>query len=598
MSASENIAAGSWESTRRLAANGLLTIIMPAHNLADRIAANLRDVHNLFSGVIPFEIVVVDDGSSDDTRAEIEKCAASVGTIRPVFLPHNVGKGGALKRGFAAARGNFILLLDADLDIPPHQVERFFRIMEDRQAQAVIGSKMHPDSSVGAYPWHRRLASTIYYLIVKMVMGLPVRDTQTGMKLFRREVLDYAFPRMLVKRFAFDLELLAVAHEKGFKIAESPITLAFAGKWGLHKPASVTNMLLDTAAVFYRLRILRYYQTIRETRMPDPPQMVSIIVAYPAPSAVLDECVTGISQQLYANYEVILLPDEPSGRTWPDKFREISTGRIRPAEKRNIGIKEAGGDIIAFLDDDAYPDDQWLTHALVYFSSPKVAGVGGPAVTPPNDPYMAKLSGEVYANRFVSGAYRYRYKPTRVRDVDDYPSCNLFIRAGVLRKLGGFRTDFWPGEDTYLCMEITKKLGLEIVYDPRVHVFHHRRSLFLPHLRQIGRYALHRGYFARRFPSTSRKISYMIPSLFVAGLVSGGILSMFSTLCLYVYLGVLAIYAILTLASTFAWNPVTWLICWLGVFLTHIVYGIRFVIGFFTAHLPGEVRKFDHPSEK
>ena len=109
------------------------------------------------------------------------------------------------------------------------------------------------------------------------------------------------------------------------------------------------------------------------------------------------------------------------------------------------------------------------------------------------------------------------------RDVDDYPSCNLLVRADVLRAINGYRTDFWPGEDTLLCEDIVYGQGKRLVYDPWAIVYHHRRRLFGPHLRQLGRYAFHRGYFVKKSPKTSFKLSYFIPSLFVLGLVAGGI---------------------------------------------------------------------------
>jgi hypothetical protein len=167
-----------------------------------------------------------------------------------------------------------------------------------------------------------------------------------------------------------------------------------------------------------------------------------------------------------------------------------------------------------------------------------------------------------------------------------------------MKQLGGFRTDFWPGEDTYLCLEITRKLRRKIIYDPRISVQHHRRKLFLPHLRQIGRYALHRGYFARHFPETSRRLSYAMPSLFVIGLVLGGFLSIFCPLCRTLYLAVLIFYGLATLLSCARTDPAAWLLTWMGVVLTHIVYGVRFMAGLLASSLPGEVRKFDHPSEK
>ena len=325
---------------------------------------------------------------------------------------------------------------------------------------------------------------------------------------------------------------------------------------------------------------------------------MSVLIACPAPTPYLEDALAGIAKQTYRRFEVILLPDVASGRSWPPEVREIPTGRRRPAEKRNLGIQHARGEITVFLDDDAYPADDWLERALGYFSDPKVAAVGGPAVTPQDDPFLAAMSGRVYANTLVSGSYVYRYQPDRVRSVDDYPSCNLFARTDDLRRLQGFRIDFWPGEDTYLCMELVHKLGKKIMYEPRALVYHHRRKLFLPHLRQVGRYGLHRGYFARRFPATSRRIAYMVPSLFVLGLIGGGLLSFWSRGLSRLYLSGIIAYAALTLLFSASRQPLVWLVTWIGMVLTHLVYGTRFVMGFLSRRLPSEVERFDHPSEE
>jgi glycosyltransferase involved in cell wall biosynthesis len=586
----------AWDGARRQVGSGLLSVVMPAFNLGRVISANVKEVYATFCGQIPFELVVVDDGSTDDTKQELQKLSAEMPVLRTISLGRNMGKGAALKQGFEASRGNYVLLLDADLDLPPKQVSTFFDIMEREKADVVIGSKRHPDSRLD-YPWYRRLMSGMYYALVKLLVQLPVKDTQTGIKLFKRETLDWAFPRMLVKQFAFDLEMLAIIHEKGYKIAESPVSLQFQGRLGCFRPQTVRQIMNDTLAVFYRLRLIHYYQTLRDMHMPVPPPLVSIVIAFPAPTPYLEEALHGIQRQTYENHEVLLLPNEPTGKVWPEGVREIPTGRIRPAEKRNIGIQQAGGSIVAFLDDDTFPVDNWLKQAVVYFSDDAIAAVGGPASTPANDPWLAMLGGRVYENPFVSGNYRYRYEPGRVKEVDDYPSCNLFVRTEVLRKIGGFRADFWPGEDTYLCLEIVQNLHRKIIYDPRVQVYHHRRKLFLPHLRQIGRYALHRGYFAKKFPSTSRKLSYMIPSLFVAGVVVGAVVSVCCPLCRLLYISALLLYAALTLMSSVSLNPLTWLLTWIGIVLTHAVYGVRFILGFMSSRMPGDVRRFDHLSE-
>jgi glycosyltransferase involved in cell wall biosynthesis len=589
-----------WADARSEIGNGRLSIIMPAYNLGSAIAGNIRRVHELFEPHLSIEIIPVDDGSRDNTAREIQNAASELYTVRPVYLKQNTGKGAALRAGFRASTGSHILLLDGDLDLPPDQVSGFFNIMKKQKADVVIGSKRHPDSKLN-YPWPRVLISNVYYCFVKLLVGLPVKDTQTGIKLFKRAVLDWVVPRMLIKRFAFDLEILAIAHEQGYRVVEAPITMDFHSGFGCARPSVIRNVMNDTLAVFYRLRILRYYQSVPTTRMPEPHPLVSIIVAYPAPSPQLEQCLAGIARQDYKNYEVILLPDAPHPSSFSPQpapqYTILPTGQLRPAEKRNIGIEKAKGSIVAFLDDDAYPTEDWLRKAVVHFFDDSIAAVGGPATTPPDDSFMATLGGRVYANRLVSGNYVYRYIPERFRNVEDYPSCNLFVRTETLRKLGGFRTEFWPGEDTYLCMEIVKTLGKRIVYDPWVHVYHHRRKLFFPHLRQIGRYALHRGYFARKFPATSRKLSYFIPSLFVLGLIGGALLSAVSPFCRILYLATLAVYAFLTCIFSVSSRPHVWLITWLGLFLTHIVYGARFLIGLIALRMPGEKQQFDHPSE-
>jgi glycosyltransferase involved in cell wall biosynthesis len=588
----------AWDSARRQVRDQLLSILMPAHNLAPVIAGNVRQVRDVFAGQVPFEIVVIDDGSRDGTADELRKLAPEIPELRVVCLPFNSGKGLAIRRGFEASKGRFVAFLDADLDLPPQQLARFFDVMEREKADIVIGSKMHRDSSLRTYPWHRRLFSTVYYSMVKLLFDLPIHDTQTGIKLFRRETLDWVFPRILAKEFAFDLEILAVAHGKGYRIREAPVSLDFQGKLGCVRPRMIRQILTDTLAIFYRLRLLRYYQSIPDVSPVEPAPLVSIVIAYPAETPWLREALDHISRQTYRRFEVVLVPNQSAGHPWEDNIREFPAGPRRPAEKRNIGIAQARGGIVVFLDDDAYPADDWLGRALAYFSDPSVGAVGGPGCTPPGDSYLARISGRIYSHRLVSGSYVYRYAPDRVREVDDYPSCNLFVRADALRELGGFRTDFWPGEDTYLCMELAHRLKKRIVYEPRAVVFHHRRKILLPHLRQIGRYGLHRGHFARRFPQTSRRVAYMIPSVFVAGLVAGGLLSLLLPAVRPLYAAAVGLYLVVTFTASLSRNPLTWLLTWGGIVATHLVYGVQFIAGFFARRLPSEVRPFDHPSEE
>ncbi len=301
-----------------------------------------------------------------------------------------------------------------------------------------------------------------------------------------------------------------------------------------------------------------------------PSKSVSIVIACPNRSWMLEECLRAIDAQTHRDYEVIVLDDE-------------RTGKVRPAEKRNLGIHEAKGEIIAFIDDDAYPDAKWLEKALMNFDDETVGAVGGPAITPPNDNFRSKIGGLVYDNPLVSGNYRYRYKAGGLKiDVDDYPSCNLLVRKSVLESIGGYRVDFWPGEDTLLCRDIVNK-GYRIAYDPESIVYHHRRAVFGPHLRQLGRYAFHRGYFAKRFPSTSLKFSYFVPTLFVLGLP-------FIPWIWPLY----ALYLILVILTAFNPNPLAWGLVIAGVVASHVVYGFKFALGLCADRAPCEYIGKDH----
>jgi glycosyltransferase involved in cell wall biosynthesis len=238
----------------------MLSIIMPAYNEAYSIAENVCEtVETMRALGLDFEIVVVDDGSLDGTHtAAIEALRVWPDRVRIVRCRLNQGKGNALICGTSYSKGEYVAFLDADMDLHPEQLENFFAIMKSRNADVVIGSKFHPQSRV-EYPRLRRIYSFFYFLLVRALFGLPIRDTQTGIKLFRRAVLEQVLPRVLVKRFAFDLELLANVHHFGYKIAEAPVEVTFNRPYNRLRLAAVWNVFLDTMAIFYRMRILRYY---------------------------------------------------------------------------------------------------------------------------------------------------------------------------------------------------------------------------------------------------------------------------------------------------------------------------------------------------
>jgi len=312
---------------------------------------------------------------------------------------------------------------------------------------------------------------------------------------------------------------------------------------------------------------------------------------------MLNECLESCAKLDYPHLEILVLPDStdstnpsnPGGRLALVNLRIVPTGSMGPAEKRNRGMEEAGGEILAFLDDDTYPSKDWLKNSLGHFEKEDIAAVGGPAVTPESDDLRQKASGAVFSSFLGGGTCRCRYTPAEERLVDDFPSCNFIVRKSIMEELGGFKTKFWPGEDTVVCLDITKKLGKKIVYDPSVLIYHHRRRLFLPHLKQVTNYALHRGYFAKRFPQTSLRFSYFLPSLLALGLLFGWTLGFINpffyslwAICLVIYLSL----ALLTGLKHL--SPKKAFLVFIGIVLTHLSYGIWFIKGLFSRKLQEE----------
>lgn len=238
-----------------------LSVVVPAYREGHRIYGNIsRLVGELDKLGVPYEVVVVSDGNTDTTVSETKRIESPA--VRVFHYPMNIGKGFALTCGVDQSVGDLVTFIDADMELDPANIGVFINTMRTSGCDAVIGSKRHPESKV-AYPKFRRFQSAIYQLLVRTLFNLNVRDTQTGLKLFRRQVLREALPLLAIKRFAFDLELLVVTHQLGYRnICEAPIQLNYQFESTVNL-GSAWRVLWDTAAIFYRLRILRYYQRRR-----------------------------------------------------------------------------------------------------------------------------------------------------------------------------------------------------------------------------------------------------------------------------------------------------------------------------------------------
>jgi glycosyltransferase involved in cell wall biosynthesis len=238
-----------------------LSVVVPAYREGKRIYNNLiRLLEELDKLNATYEVVVVSDGNTDATVREALRVKSP--RVRVFHYPMNVGKGFALSLGVDQAAGALVTFIDADMELDPANIAVFIDMMKTSNCDAVIGSKRHPDSRV-AYPAFRRFQSWVYQVLVRILFNLNVRDTQTGLKLFRRDVLHDALPLLAIKKFAFDLELLVVARQLGYrKVCEAPIFLDYQFDSTVDL-GSAWRVLWDTAAIFYRLHILRYYERRR-----------------------------------------------------------------------------------------------------------------------------------------------------------------------------------------------------------------------------------------------------------------------------------------------------------------------------------------------
>lgn len=316
---------------------------------------------------------------------------------------------------------------------------------------------------------------------------------------------------------------------------------------------------------------------------------VSVIIPVKEVTAYARDAVTEVHRH-FPGCEILLVTDHPTDEQIPGVTLLASWPDTAPGRKRDLAASVATGQILAFLDDDAYPGENWLSSALPHFDRDDVAAVGGPGVTPPSNGRRQRASGWILASILGSGGYTYRFLPKQSREVDDFPSMNLLVRRADYEAAGGFGSQYWPGEDTELCRKLVNELGKRIVYEPAAIVYHHRRAVFKGHLRQQARYGLHRGHFARRFAGNSRRIAYSVPSLFTIGVVAGPIVVAVHRPMLKLYLGVLGVYSagIVTTAG-WAWHKerdirVASLVA-LGLVATHLTYGAAYLKGLFSREL-------------
>ncbi|HEX6347811.1 MAG TPA: glycosyltransferase [Candidatus Dormibacteraeota bacterium] len=314
---------------------------------------------------------------------------------------------------------------------------------------------------------------------------------------------------------------------------------------------------------------------------------VSVIIPLHRDNRAFRDCLAACLALDYPDVEIIVVTDSQIGL--PERARLVLTGRTGdsgPGEKRDLGMHQAHGQYLAFVDDDAAPRPDWLRSAISAFADPSIAAVAGPGLTPVESPWRERLGGAFYESWLGSGPYRYRFRPGRRRSVDDYPAYNLIVRRSAAEQVQGWGTGFYGGEDTVICLALVEA-GWTIVYDPDVVVYHRRRPVLRGHLAQVGNVGLHRGYFVKAYPKTSLRISYFLPAAgtvaFAALAASALTKSSMRKLLLAALGGYYVAGAGLALAE--GGEPVLSMALPAVALASHLTYGIQFIRGLFTRDL-------------
>jgi hypothetical protein len=432
----------------------------------------------------PVEVIVVSDGSEEALAEDTELAAV-------IHYDRNLGKGYAVKAGALSARGKFISYVDADLDLDPSAIPEFVRLAERESLDFVIGSKRHPESLVH-YPRSRRIGSWLYQQVVRLLFRLDVRDTQVGLKVFRREVAEEVLPLLLVKQFAFDLEFLAVARSLGFdRIRERPVQLEyqFTGS-GVRSPA-VLLALVDTLAIFYRLRILGYYRRKRK-----------LLPAY-------------ARTQDFRPRVSLVAPTEPP-LEYPDLTliqRDTST-----PEDRAAAVAEADGEVVAFLERDAAPAANWLAASIPFLSNPMIAAVVTPRVAPAQGPLRERAGAALQETFLGGGSHYFRFTPGNLRFVKLFPGGNIVARRAYLQELP--ERDLHP---SLICAALAGR-GRFVLYTPETVVVAPAPPLFRPYLKQVADLGRSRGRSIRERGLHGLSAGALPPIALAAFLLGGWVL--------------------------------------------------------------------------
>jgi len=241
--------------------NHFLSLIIPVYRQEKTIVRNIRSIQKSLEKIrYDYEIISVIDGHVDSSYSKLKK--HKIPKVKIVSYFRNQGKAYAIRHGMERAKGDYVMFMDSGMEIDPNGISMLLEHMEWYNADIIVGSKRHPASRV-KYSHMRKILSYGYYMFVRVLFGVNIRDTQAGIKVFRKKVLQKILPKLVEKKFAGDLEMLVAAKSLGFKkIYEAPIRLDYrlSKVTSAATMSSIRGIIQDTLAIYYRKNVKRQYQ--------------------------------------------------------------------------------------------------------------------------------------------------------------------------------------------------------------------------------------------------------------------------------------------------------------------------------------------------
>jgi cellulose synthase/poly-beta-1,6-N-acetylglucosamine synthase-like glycosyltransferase len=300
---------------------------------------------------------------------------------------------------------------------------------------------------------------------------------------------------------------------------------------------------------------------------------VSIIIPCKEIDLMAERCIRECLKLDCKNYEILVLPDFYAKNKFGEKVRIIPM-EGKPSAKRNIAMKKSKGEFYAFIDSDAYPRKDWLKNALAYFKDERVGIVGGPNLTPKESEFWEKVSGNVLENFWATLFSNIRYKIARNRYVRELPSCNYIAKKESSCE---YSPGYLTAEDSEFCFNCIKK-GFKVLYAGDVVVYHHRRSTFEGHVKQMFIYGRDIAWLTKEDFSWD-KLYYILHSLGLLIFVLGLLLSLFSDFIRVIFLYIVLAYLwVMFLASTKDNLKITFA-NFITLISTHFSYGIGWLYG-------------------